>query len=139
MNAGIHVFSTRIYLATHPASGLPDFGLASGYSMLLLLVAMVLIVAYRRMVRKAGSFAVVSGKGYRPSRVRLGGWKYLALGLLGLYLLLSAVLPILTLLWVSLQPFVSAPSWQCAGSNDGCQLHRSCRRASFKPPSSILL
>jgi iron(III) transport system permease protein len=112
MNAGIHVFSTRIYLATHPASGLPDFGLASGYSMLLLLVAMVLIVAYRRMVSRAGSFAVVSGKGYRPARMRLGRWKYLALGLIGLYLLLSALLPILTLLWVSLQPFVAAPSLQ---------------------------
>ena len=115
MNAGIHVFSTRIYLATHPASGLPDFGLASGYSMLLLLVALVLIVAYRRMVRRAESFAVVSGKGYRPARTQLGGWKYLALGLVGLYLLLSAVLPILTLLWVSLQPFVAAPSLQALG------------------------
>jgi iron(III) transport system permease protein len=112
LNADIHVFSTRIYLATHPASGLPDFGLASGYSMLLLLVAIVLIVAYRRMVRRAGSFAVVSGKGYRPARMQLGRWKYLALGLLGLYLLLAAVLPILTLLWVSLQPFVAAPSLQ---------------------------
>jgi iron(III) transport system permease protein len=115
MNAGIHVFSTRIYLATHPASGLPDFGLASAYSMLLLLVAMILIVGYRRMVRRAGSFAVVSGKGYRPTRMQLGRWKYLALGLVGLYLLLSAVLPILTLLWVSLQPFVAAPSLQALG------------------------
>ncbi len=112
MNAGIHVLSTRIYLATHPASGLPDFGLASGYSMLLLVVATVLILAYRRMVQKAERYAVVSGKGYRPARMRLGRWKYLALGLIGLYLLLSAVLPILTLLWVSLQPFVTAPSLQ---------------------------
>jgi iron(III) transport system permease protein len=112
MNAGIHVFSTRIYLATHPASGLPDFGLASGYSMLLLLVAVILILAYRRMLQKAERFAVVSGKGYRPARMQLGRWKYLALGLIGLYVLLSAVLPILTLLWVSLQPFVTAPSIQ---------------------------
>jgi iron(III) transport system permease protein len=132
MNAGIHVFSTRIYLATHPASGLPDFGLASGYSMLLLLVAMVLIVAYRRMVRKAGSFAVVSGKGYRPARVRLGGWKYLALGLVGLYLLLSAVLPILTLLWVSLQPFVSAPSWQALSRMTGANYIGVLQKGQFQ-------
>jgi iron(III) transport system permease protein len=115
MNAGIHVFSTRIYLATHPVSGLPDFGLASGYSMLLLLVALILIIAYRRMVRRAGSFAVVSGRGYRPARTQLGRWRYLALGAIGLYLLLGAVLPILTLLWVSLQPFVAAPSIQAFG------------------------
>jgi iron(III) transport system permease protein len=112
LNADIHVFSTRIYLATHPARGLPDFGLASGYSMLLLVAAMILIVAYRRMVRKAERFAIISGKGYRPTRVQLGRWKYVALGSLGLYLLLAAALPILTLLWVSLQPFVAAPSWQ---------------------------
>jgi len=106
------VFSTRIYLATHPASGLPDFGLASGYSMLLLLVAMILILAYRHMVQRAERYAVVSGKGYRPARMRLGRWKYLGLGLIGLYLLLGVVLPILTLLWVSLQPFAAAPSIQ---------------------------
>jgi iron(III) transport system permease protein len=112
MNAGIHVFSTRIYLATHPASGLPDFGLASGYSMLLLVMAVILILAYRRMVQRADRYAVVSGKGYRPARIRLGRWKYPAFGLVGLYLLLGAALPILTLLWVSLQPFFTAPSIQ---------------------------
>ncbi|HLH98039.1 MAG TPA: iron ABC transporter permease [Xanthobacteraceae bacterium] len=115
MNAGIHVFSTRIYLATHPANGLPDFGLASSYSILLLVLAIILILVYRRMVRKAESYAVVSGRGYRPARTRLGRWKYLALGLIGLYVLLSTALPVLTLLWVSLQRFVTTPSIQALG------------------------
>lgn len=110
LNGNIHVFSTRIYLATHPARGLPDFGLASTYSMLLLLVAMILILIYRRMMRRGEKFVVVTGKGYRPQRATLGKWKYLALGLVGLYLLLAAVLPMLSLLWVSLQPFFAIPS-----------------------------
>lgn len=110
LNGNIHVFSTRIYLATHPARGLPDFGLASSYSMLLLFVAMILILIYRRMMRRGEKFVVVTGKGYRPQRAALGRWKYLALALVGIYLLLAAVLPMLTLIWVSLQPFFAIPS-----------------------------
>jgi iron(III) transport system permease protein len=110
LNAGIHVFSTRIYLATHPARGLPDFGLAGTYSMLLFLVAMILISFYRKTVKQSEKFAVVTGKGYRPRRSSLGAGKYAALGGIALYLLLAAVLPMLTILWVSLQPYFSVPS-----------------------------
>ena len=115
MNAGIHVFSTRIYLATHPVTGLPDFGLASTYSILLLAVAMLFIYLYRRVVRKGEKFAVVTGKGYRPARYRLGKWKYVALAGVGLYLLLAAILPMLELLWVSLQPWFAMPSVAAIG------------------------
>jgi iron(III) transport system permease protein len=110
LNADIHVFSTRIWLAAHPARGLPDFGLAAAYSMLLLAVAMALILAYRRIVRRGEQFAVVTGKGYRPNRIPLGKWKHLVYGGVTLYLLLAAVLPMLTLLWVSFQPFFAVPS-----------------------------
>jgi len=110
MNAGIRVFSTKIYLATHPVAGLPDFGLASGYSMLLFAVAVVMIFLYRKMMSRAERFAVITGKGYRPRRIPLGRWKYLALGVIALYLLLAALLPMLILLWVSLQPYFTVPS-----------------------------
>jgi iron(III) transport system permease protein len=115
MNAGIHVFSTRIYLATHPAEGLPDFGLASTYSMLLLFMAMMLICLYRRRVRKGEKFAVITGKGYRPRRTPLGRWKYAALGVVGLYLLFAAIMPMLSLIWVSLQPWFALPSVKAFG------------------------
>jgi len=115
MNAGIHVFSTRIYLATHPVDGVPDFGLASTYSMLLLLMAMALIFLYRRMVRKGEKFAVITGKGYRPRRATLGNWKYVALGGVVLYLMFAAIMPMLSLLWVSLQPWFALPSVQSFG------------------------
>ena len=110
LNADIHVFSTKIYLATNPARGLPDYGLASTYSLLLLLVALVLIVVYRRLTRQSSKFAVITGKGYRPVRTSLGRWKYVVFAGVGVYLLLAAVLPMLTLVWVSLQPFFVLPS-----------------------------
>jgi len=110
INADIHVFSTKIYLATHPTNGLPEFGLAGTYSLLLLFVALTLIFIYRRVVRSGEKFAVVTGKGYRPRRFQLGKWKYAAMGGVGVYLLLAAVLPMLALFWVSLQPFYVIPS-----------------------------
>jgi iron(III) transport system permease protein len=58
LNAGIRVFSTKIFLATTPTYGLPDYGLASAYAMLLFALAAVLIVVYRRTVRKTDQFAV---------------------------------------------------------------------------------
>src|SRR5215208_3374567 len=110
LNADIQVFSTRIYLSTHPARGLPDFGLASTYSMLLLVVALALIALYRRLVRHSERFAIVTGKAYRPLRAPLGRWKYAAYAGVVLYILFAAVLPMLTLAWISLQPFFAAPS-----------------------------
>ncbi len=110
LNAGIHVYSTRIYLAANPVSGFPDYGLASGYAMVLFILALILIVGYQRMMRRAHRFAVVTGKGYRPQRISLGKWKYAAFTGVALYLLLAAISPIVMLLWVSFQPFFNVIS-----------------------------
>ena len=45
-----------------------------------LLAGVVLMVGYLWAVRVSARFAVVTGKGYRPRLVRLGRWKYVALG-----------------------------------------------------------
>ena len=115
LNAGIRVFSTKIFLATHPDDGLPDYGLASGYGMILFVTAMILIVLYRRMMRKKQKYAVVTGKGYRPRLIPLGRWKHVALGSVALYLTLAVVLPVFILFWISLQPYVSIPSVEAMG------------------------
>jgi iron(III) transport system permease protein len=110
LNGNVHVFSTKIYLATNPARGLPDYGLASTYSIILLFIALMLILIYRRATRQSSRYAVITGKGYRPARVALGRWRYAAFAGVAIYLVLAAVLPLLTLLWVSLQPYFVAPS-----------------------------
>src|SRR5258707_8449927 len=78
--------------------------------MLLLLVALCVIALYRRIVRHSERFVVVTGKAYRPLRAPLGRWKYAAYAGVSLYILFAAVLPMLTLAWISLQPFFAAPS-----------------------------
>jgi iron(III) transport system permease protein len=115
LGTGIRVLSTKIFLAAQPTMGLPNYGLASGYAMLLFFMALGLILVYYKATRKGDQFAVVTGKNYQRRVVSLGKWKYLAIGVAGLYLLLAAVLPISILLWMSFQPFVSIPSVEDLG------------------------
>ena len=102
---GIFVFSTAIYYATRGSvGGLPDYGVASTYSMVLMLIAGVLIYFYSRYIRRAERFATVTGKGYRPRLIDLGRFKYLPVVLMSGYFFLAVVMPLFILLWTSLAP-----------------------------------
>jgi len=50
------------------------------------------------------SFTTVTGKGFRPNVIDLGRWKWVALGLNLVFILVAVVLPIFCLLVVSLHP-----------------------------------
>ncbi len=54
------------------------------------------------------SFTTVTGKGFRPNVLDLGGWKWLALGYNLTYLLVAVVMPIMCLAVVSLHPVWTA-------------------------------
>ena len=101
---GIFVFSTAIYYATHTPTGMPDYGVASTYSMVLMLVAGVLIYLYSRYIRRAERFATITGKGYRPRLIDLGRYKYIPVVLMSGYFVLAVVMPLFILLWTSLAP-----------------------------------
>ncbi|GAA3706519.1 iron ABC transporter permease [Streptomyces tremellae] len=102
----IYVFSSYVQAALQPPSGLPDYGQASAYGVLLVLLSLVMIAAYRRQTREAHRFRVVSGKGYRVTPTRLGRWRAPAAAVVALYVLVAIVIPILTLVWTSLAPFL---------------------------------
>lgn len=111
MSAGVHVFSTRIYWALHPVRGdLPNYGLASTLGLLIMMIAFGLLMLYNRLTRNARDFVTVTGKGYRPYRVRLNRWKYPTLAFCGLYSVISLVLPGFILLWSSLHAYYTPPS-----------------------------
>jgi iron(III) transport system permease protein len=109
--ARIDVFTTDIQgaiIGTPPA-----FGVASALSLTLLAICTVAVLLYRRATRNAESFATITGKGYRPSRIKLGRWRWpVALGV-GAMFVLALGLPLFTLIWQSFfrnlaQPFVSS-------------------------------
>lgn len=108
--AGIRVFSTSIYYAIHPDSGLANYGMASTLAMIVLVLSVVLIYVYGRMTKRAEQFATITGKGYRPRLIKLGPWKYMGLASISLFLILKVIFPFIILLWGSLRPYYSPPS-----------------------------
>jgi iron(III) transport system permease protein len=100
--AEIPVLSTKIYLLTSRAEEGYHYGAAATFGLMTLLAGVVLMVGYLWAVRVSAKFAVVTGKGYRPRLVRLGRFKYLALGGVIGYFTVAVILPTLILVWASL-------------------------------------
>ncbi|MDB5556659.1 MAG: putative iron(III)-transport system permease [Rhizobium sp.] len=109
LTARIPVLSTRIYLLSSPDVGVPNYGLAAAFGILLLIVAILLMLFYFRVVGAGEKYRVVSGKGFRPKEVRLGGWKLPAILASGIIALLM-LLPLIVLLWTSFLKFYELPS-----------------------------
>jgi iron(III) transport system permease protein len=100
----VNVLTTDIFLDMH-ARVPPDFGHASAYSVLLLIVVAVLLGFYGRLTRSAERFATITGKGFRPRPFDLGRGRLLAAGIVALNFFLLLVAPTSILVWASLLPF----------------------------------
>jgi iron(III) transport system permease protein len=109
MRAGIQVLAFKIYLAKQESP--PDYGMLSTLAVLLLAISALLIISYSKCSRDAEKYATITGKAYRPKMIDLGPWKFLALGLVGAYFVVTIVLPLLVLIWTSVLPVYQAPSW----------------------------
>jgi iron(III) transport system permease protein len=64
---------------------------------------------YYRATKESAKFATVTGRGFRPSRIDLGKWKY-PCGLWVLIIPLSLCAPLLLMLWASFLPLYTTPS-----------------------------
>lgn len=106
----IFVLATEIYLATRMTP--IDFGLASSYASLYLGISTLGVLLYLKAVARSERYATITGRGFKPAVIDLGGWRYLGIGLSLGFLFLALFLPLLMLLWVSLIPFYQPPSWK---------------------------
>jgi iron(III) transport system permease protein len=106
---GIRVFSTNIYWVVRETNP-PEYGLGFVYGITLVIVAMVGLFIYQRMMGRAGQFATITGKGYRPRLIDLGRGRWFAGGFIIFFLFVAIVLPFLVLLFASFLPFYMAPS-----------------------------
>ncbi len=109
--ARIYVLTTQLFsLFEWP----PKIGVAAAISLPLLLVTAVLLVIQRRLLAHR-SFATNRGKGGRRRPIDLGPLRFVALGLSGLVLLFTLVLPYAVIVWASVSPVwvraLSAPSF----------------------------
>lgn len=109
--AGIDVFTSRIYEAvakSYPA----NMGLASTYSVVLMIITGVGLGLYYMATREGSSFATITGKGYRARLIDVGRWRYLTVCIYVLYVTIAILLPLVMLLWVSVTPYSMAITWK---------------------------
>ena len=104
----IRVLTTSIYLDAQKLP--PRYGSAGAFSVLLMVVVAATLYYYFRMTREGDRYHTVTGKGYRPTLIRLGRWRYVAGSALVAYSIVLLVLPFLIILWASLLPFYMQPS-----------------------------
>jgi iron(III) transport system permease protein len=112
----IYTFSTFVYAQTVTGESLPDYGPTAAMSALMVVIALALSYWYGGIIRRANRYQVVTGKGYRPRQYELGRWTAPAWIFIGLYLLLSKILPLFLLLWAASLPFFQPPSAQAWSS-----------------------
>ena len=112
MANNIFTFSTAIYYMINPNEGLPRYGLCGAYGSIMVGVSLILMIPYFRALKQSHRYQIISGKSYQSRPVDLGRWRWIAWTMLGGYFLLAFVLPLLAIFWVSLLPYVQAPSWR---------------------------
>jgi len=96
---GINVLGTEIWEVVNRYPG--DYNLASAISMITFGICLILIFVQRKIILPR-EFITVTGKGYRPSLIDLGKWKYATLAFNLLYLLIGVLLPLVVLVIVSI-------------------------------------
>jgi iron(III) transport system permease protein len=106
----LRVLTTSIYLDAQKLP--PRYGSAGAFSVLLMVVVALTLYCYFRITREGDRFHTVTGKGYRPTLIHLGRWRYLAGSALVLYSMILLVLPFLIILWASFLPFYMQPSME---------------------------
>ena len=79
-----------------------NLGLAAAKGTLLLVLTIVMLLFYRRMLRKASRFVTVGSKGQRPAIIRLGKWRPLASLACFAVLLIGTIVPLAAILLRSL-------------------------------------
>jgi len=107
-----YVITTAIYQLVQQYP--PKIQVAAAMGVSLFAVMFLMLFLYRRIVM-AGSYVTITGKAFRPRVADVGPLRYMLLGVCLLYLLAAVGLPLVTLLYASLQKiavaFPTAENW----------------------------
>src|ERR1700724_713017 len=100
-----YVITTAIYQLVQQYP--PKIQVAAAMGVSLFAVMFFMLFLYRRIVM-AGSYVTITGKAFRPRVADIGPLRYLLLGVCLLYLFAAVGLPLITLLYASLQKIAVA-------------------------------
>jgi iron(III) transport system permease protein len=118
-----------------PQAGLPKYGLAATYGLIMMALGILASYFYFRAISQGKKYAVISGKGYRPRQLELGRWKWAGLAFVGGYFALEIFLPFAAIVWASLLPRLQVPS---AAALRDVSLHNYLALPSFVSLTPIL-
>lgn len=102
--AGIPMLSVRIVRLLRGQYP-PQIGEAVVLSLLMLSIIGLAWCIQHLIAGKRGRSSTIGGKAIGTSQFQLGRWRWVAIGIVGLFLSFTIVFPIIGLVWVSLQPF----------------------------------
>lgn len=102
-----HVFVTKIYDATKVFP--PDYGSIGAIGFYVLVIATLGLIVSQRFVRSSRA-QTITGKGFRPTPISLGRWRWAAGAAVVGFFVVSVVLPSLMLVWSSLMDGYRSPS-----------------------------
>jgi iron(III) transport system permease protein len=105
MRARFFVLTTSIYYAL----AIPDFGLATALSSMLVLVALGSVAVQFGIQRGENRFTVISGKAVHPSELKLRSVRYALFWLISAFVVSMSMLPILSMVMTALMRYWGAP------------------------------
>jgi iron(III) transport system permease protein len=106
---GIKVISTEIYDSINQRA-VPDYQPATALAFVIMLLLFSLIV-WQWVLLKGRSFQTVTGKGFNPGVIRLGGWRWVTFTICALVFVITTVLPIGQLMLGSFFQFFGFYGW----------------------------
>jgi iron(III) transport system permease protein len=111
---GINVFVARVY-----DSMALEFntGLATSYSMVLVVLSVITLIFYIRTTRFSERYATITGKGYRVKVIDIGPWKYVTFLAVLFYFLVGIAIPFIVLIVVSMIPYFDYSTFMQFPSN----------------------
>lgn len=106
--AGIRVMATEVYVAARLFP--TDVNLAATYAVLYLAIALLCLAWYLSVTGDVRRFATITGRGYRPHRLRLGSTRPLHTVVAFAVLIVAVIVPLLVMLYASLLTYYRPPS-----------------------------
>ncbi len=111
LGSRVYLLSTYIFQKTNPGDEeLAQHGITAALGVMMIVVAVLLTWWYSSVLRKGDRYGVVTGKGYRPTLIEIGGWGKAAWGFIALYMIAAKLIPLLLIAYTAFIPYMAPPS-----------------------------
>lgn len=111
MGSRVYLLSTYIFQKTNPGDEeLAQHGITAALGVMMILIAVLLTWWYSNVLRKGDQYGVVTGKGYRPTLINIGGWGRVAWGFIIFYVVCAKLVPLLLIGYAAFVPYLAPPS-----------------------------